>query len=371
MARSGEARQNLSAKNGKPRDANRLAGHKFHDGEIDNATANNGTQLVRDAYGNTHSYNPKFNVTQVTMKDGTQANARKGNHLPNNTEQYIDDVLVRSGMAEGDTPASVTNPTGSSMADGVDADVNAGLANDVDINNLPPEIEKAAEDSGMSFGEVAAIIAAGGGAALILRKITSGKGYTSQTGAANPANVVDDAIDADGNPVKAGIPNDPSQTMPEGPEKQLLLGAPDQRIAGPQAQQATVGPQPTLQTTDGSDDYLNELMGDAPTNQNVAAQAAVEGRMGNGVPPSTQGRFAESNANLEQNLSGRALQMQEAVSQMSGMSPREAVQFAQQNGIEINDDIVRMLAESSNTTRSNAVRGAVSSASRSAARAAR
>lgn len=251
---------------------------------------------------------------------------------PNTIDNYIDKVLEMSGMTGSGNglPSSGPIPEDRPMQDETSS-AGGGVGSDYAADAASQEQVAGADDedySGWSPAQLLAGAAGVGGLVWLLRKglamYNSGQeaGDIAQNGVrqlAAPRSSVDETIDA-----IDGVNTADKQARIEGENRPLLEG-------------------PRTAITDQSDDAIDEVF-----------RSRVEGASGD--RPSTQSRFANKPASTDfiQPLA------QQIIDQ--GMSPRDAVRFLQENGVDV-QDFLPTLAERSNTVK-NAAKNAAKAMAR-------
>lgn len=304
---------------------------------------------------------------------------------PNNMDAYIDKVLGMSGMTEapdGDQAADVPIPDErpANQSGGVPASVDAPASVDGVMTDAPPQdgVMTDAANAGNQMGSIAQI-AAGvlgvGGAALLGKYLYSkfgnkANGAVVTTDAPNLSKTTADASGVDKS--IASIEADDKQARLPAGNEQLML--PDEsRYGGLKNAQGQDVPlnkdgwpegteswaEPKSPVDAGIDATMSE-------GEDANAQAGVEGRdtsyqrpIGPRPTGADTGNAAQRNAVLEEGLA-----------MVKSGDIRGAVNLWRENGIELGDDMMRALAEQSNTFKSmrQRVGNVAGAAARNAAR---
>lgn len=241
--------------------------------------------------------------------------------MPNNVENYIDEVLRMSGMmppknqpTQGGGNVALPDDPGAGVPSPRDPGVGGSdlpESTDVAPEARPEDMDAAAGNDGWSLGQVAASLLGVGGAAAaaryFMRRYGQGSNASPQTDAAN---VVGDILDQADSPDQVGAgPDEGRRSVPAVRSESLPASAVDESI------DATIG-----------DEAINDRIAGAHANQ-----ARIEG----------------PHAQITDQSGDRARILAEAAE----MPVRDAVNHLRANGIEIGDAELRILAENSNTVR--------------------
>jgi hypothetical protein len=327
------ARQQLAGKNAKPRDLNRVMGQtdaqRKYEGEQGSATASDNSIVERD--GNVvYRYSPKYDYTTIEREDGTSSAPMRGNQLPSNSmDAYIDKVAGMAGMTgQPSQPANIPVPMSDPRdeSDGVvmtGTEGNPGKLKDDEIAEGPqPASEEANEGSGL-LGLLGIGGLGVGGAALV-------KYLMSQN--ANAASPDVNSVVDTGNLEKSQAAN--NEGMPNAQitkEDRLALPPPPKALPSPTEQM--------IDEVDGNPQSPEQRMledGDMPQRrQRPELPQAANGS----VPPEIVDQLKQA---------------------MDSGNARQAIQIMRQNNIQIDDDLIRMLSQASNTAKSLAKRAAES-----------
>lgn len=294
--------------------ADGIKGMTTQDGRTD-AIRKEATRRVAEQGGNPANMRNMMQMVmqEMNQRDEMQRNSGRGDdslafQQPNNVENYLDTVLQMSGMVSGPQAApAMAAPTG--------AVETAALppVQDEDTNVSPEdEIIRQAEKNGLSVGEIAAALGtlgvAGGGAYYLMKKF--GKGGTGPNGI--------DGGDA---------------TTPPGEGTSLQELRPNDSVS--------------MNDFSDMDEEIARTNGEAYTDANGRPRRMSE----NGWPKGTES-WAEG-GNRDQVISKAA----------SMSSVRDAVNYLKQNGIELDEQVMRSLADIANSVRAKAT-GAAGRAAR-------
>lgn len=325
------ARQQLAGKNAKPRDLNRVMGQtdaqRKYEGEQGSARATDNSIVERD--GDTvYRYSPKYDYTTIEREDGTSSAPMRGNQLPSNSmDAYIDKVAGMAGMTRQQQPNNVPVPmsdprdeSAGPMMTGTEG--NPGKLKDDELAEGP---QSAAEEAGEGSGILGLLGLGGlgvGGAALI--KYLMGQNANAAT--PNVNSVVDAGnLDASQAANNEGMPN--AQITKE---DRIALPPPPKALPSPTEQM--------IDEVDGNPQSPEQRMledGDMPQRRArpELPQAANDGA----VPPEI---------------------VEQLKAAMDSGNARQAIQIMRQNGIQIDDGLIRMLSQASNTAKSLSKRAA-------------
>lgn len=307
-------------------------------------------------------------------KRGMSGDRTPSYEQPNNMDAYIDKVLGMSSLggdgSSGGGGVGVSLPDSAPIPSGRDTS---------DLEEMPAEADDLVtqgESDGLSFGQMLAGLAGIGGVYAAGRYLYNryGKGDKTPVGDAadtlrNPnASAVDDSIDAvDGKgrsvvPYEEGMSGSPDPQQAQVADgKTARLAPPQQRIAGPNApvdpsgEQAAL-PAPTQRALPGPVDPVDASINATMDEGDIDAvfQQRVEGS----VPqPSTQPRYSGGIGGTQGASGDDALDISEndaremLIEKVKKLPPREAVRMLQESGIELDDNMLRAIAESSNTVR--------------------
>ena len=342
---SASDRQALAAKNGKPRDANRIAGRTAAMDARDyggRGTANDGSVIERD--GDTvYRYVPKYDHT-IIERNGMTGSPVRGNQLPSQSmNAYVDKVLEMSGMtgAPQNVPVPQSRP---SMDDGVVSGMtgtenNPGKLKD---DTVVVDSEEPGTDAGGSEWSMTdlllGVLGIGGATAAaraLLKRYQNGERGTINpdgTASLSTANAADDIT---------AIADSDEQKAISGPDaKQARLPAPPQQIEGPRA--ALPAPNAQLPAP-VAPNAVDESIASTLSEDDI--DAIFRDRVEGVAPrPSDQNRFSEG-SNID-------AVVRDAASLADRGDIRGAVNILRQNGIELDENMLRTLAESSNTAKS-------------------
>lgn len=290
------------------------------------------------------------------MRNSNDKNASQRFEMPNNMENYIDRVLQMSGMMDDPNAAS-----GGALPDSGPIPPDRPLDNASADPSLPdgapiPAANPNGEGDGSNlgtFGMLAAGLLGVGGVAAAAKWLNNryGKNGTS-TPLDDAANVAKSTVDQSIDEID-GANTTPKQARIEGENRPQLEG-PRTAIAGPQSNNAVVPANPI-------DESIDSTMTQDEIDQRI--QGAVEGRTGNGMPPSSQSRFAPSSQNFQI--------IKDAADMLDQGDVRGAFKLMQDNGVQIDEEMMRRFATSSNTAKSLASRAGIDAASRAAGSAVR
>jgi len=308
--------------------------HRVYKGTQERATAIGGSMLERGPNGRIYRYVPKYDHT-IIEHNGNSSQPLPGNQLPsqqakpeNSMDNYIDEVLEKSGM---------TLPKTGPMPEQRPMDMGDGT---VAVEATPEEIQRAQElgdDAGNGDGT-------GDGGEALLRALGIGGGVAA-TGVAGKL-----LYDYLRNNPKVG----PAGEAPEGMQNvDAVQGdrVTQQAIAGPQAQQM-ITDQSQQMIDDGSVERQMiegpQRQLPAPTPVDEMIDETMRTNVETSVPrPSNQSRFAPPNAaQVNPEIVAQIAQRMEAG------DVRGAFRMMQEAGIEVDEDMLRQAAESSNTMKS-------------------
>ncbi len=346
-----EARVALAQRNGRPRDMAgmkaRVAGQtdaqQVYEGSRDVGKATDGSIIERGPDGRLYRYVPKFDHTMIMNEDGSASSPIKGNRLPSNSmDAYIDKVAGMAGLT--DKPATQA----ASLPDGQDApiplarpDMGDTLVDDANTPNTTGN-DPNADASGFSTAELL-LGALGLGGAATAAKMLYNKYASSQS--------------ADDITAVADTP-DQRATALEAPEEMRQITTEKQGRLPPPAQQITETK--ALPAPNAVDAMIDATEADVvQPDPDAAAQRFVEQ---GGQPANQINRFAQTGNNAQQQVIERAA----ALADQGDI--RSAVKELRNNGIAIDDNLLRILVENSSTARTLKDRAA-SMAGRAAARA--
>lgn len=376
MAARDNAKQQLAAKNAKPRDLNRVMGQtdaqRIYEGQEGTAKASDNSMIERGQDGVVYRYSPKFDYTTIERPDGTSSAPMKGDQRPSNSmDAYIDKVTGMAGMNGGNVPTPSPRPDDS---EGVNDNALPMTGTENHPGKVADDTIAAAptDDTGsMSSGAggLLGLLGLGGlgvgGAALIKYLTSNPSAAAAVVGAQNQA-------------IQSGA-NDPYPAQQLEKEDRLPLAPPAKQLPAPEPVEQKSNVDQSIDAIDGFD---QERLGpppkqltdaDAPytprnPERKVAPAQDVYGRdipmSDNGWPQGTESWAEEPKGGVPQEIVG---QIKAAMDQGDA---RRAIQIMRENGIAIDDNIVRQLSQASNTAKSLRARAAqtVEPAVRSAVR---
>lgn len=278
---------------------------------------------------------------------------------PNNIDAYIDRVLQMGGMtADPSNKAAAGDGASAGMDESDDnaASVQLPSGEDAPIPTARPDMEAEEGSDGWSFGQMAAGLLGMGGVAALGRYLYDNYGKKAGQVAGDALSDIDKSI--------AAVDGDEAADVDGGQRvvtetKQGRLAAPVDQIEGPRKQI-------TDQSSNAVDDTINQTMSEEEFDQRFGGM--VEGTE-NGVRPGPN-RFS-GQGNPDPNV---AAAIDEATALADSGNVRGAVNRLREAGVEIDDNLMRTLAEASNTfkslrTRAGSVAGdAVGNAARRAVR---
>lgn len=278
-----------------------------------------------------------YQKDQAVKNDG----GMKGQYeQPNNMDAYIDKVLGMSGMTEqpdGDQSADVPIP----------ADRPADQSGGVPVPTDAPAQEGVMADAANAGNQMGGIaqIAAGvlgvGGAALLGKYLYSkfgnkAQGATITTDAPDLSKTTADASGVDKS--IASIEADDKQARLPAGNEQLML--PDGTSPEPDA--SRFGDPLAIEQKSPIDAGIDATMSEG---EDANAQAGVEGRDPNYQRPTGPRPTGADTGNAAQ----RNAVLEEGLAMVKSGDIRGAVNLWRENGIELDDDMMRALAEQSNT----------------------
>lgn len=341
-------RQTLAAKNGKPRDANRIAGRTAAMDARDyggRATANDGSQIER--VGNTvYRYVPEYDHT-IIERDGVTSAPRKGNHLPGGSiDGMIDQVLEMSGMTQPrNVPVPQSRPSNDSGMTGTEN--NPGKLADDYVGGEPTETADVEEpEGGWSMGDLLLGALGIGGATVaarqLLKRYQNGeRGTVNSDGTATISRVSPD-----------GEPDDITAVADTDEQRQALADPKTKRLPAPPQQ--IEGPRNALPNTDANlpsapspiDETIASTLSDEEFDQRFIADTK---QITDADSPYTTrpGNYAPSNAPQVNDAV-----VQQARQAMDNGDIRTAFRLLNEAGIDIDPNLMRMFAEQSNTAKS-------------------
>lgn len=267
----------------------------------------------------------EYRIRDQQNRERGGVNAEDTFQMPNNIENYIDEVLRMSGMTQPNNGGGAQLPQGSnapipsnapiSGGDGVDsygpdASMPPDDASAVPAVN-PDEDAVPADADGWTLGQIMATLLGGGAAAATARGLynmymADGRGT---------AGVVDDAQKAIGSMISRVDGTD----------------VPNQTSAGVPAVRDN-----TMPARSGVDDMIAQTMSDEVINDRIAGAHAAQPQL-----PSPHVKIGHMPGERERILTEAA----------NMPDPRAAVRYLRQNGIEIGEEEMQMLADKSNTVR--------------------
>lgn len=348
---SNDQRAALAQKNGKPRDANRIAGRTAAQDVRDNqqnasANASDGSKVEREG-DRIYRYVPKFDHTIIEGPDGSTSAPVRGNQLPSNSMNgYIDKVLEMSGMttpATGPTPQSRPDMSEDDMSG---APIGAGMTGTSENpGKAKDDVIAAPKDASgdWSMGDLllgALGIGGAGTAAKAIYNAYMNRGTANaaepNAAAAAPTNAADDITSIADTTEQKQIAG-PQQMQQIETQKQGRLPPPPLQIEGPQAALTQNAMQPNPATP--VDEMIANTLGEDDIDQ--IFRDRVEGTE---PRPATESRFAPR---TEQRVDPKIAN--EAQRRANAGDIRGAVTMLRENGIELDDNMIRALAEQSNT----------------------
>lgn len=330
-------RQRLAAKNGKPRDANRIAGRTAAMDARDyggRGQANDGSMIERVG-DTTYRYVPQYDHTVIER--GGSSSTKKGNQLPGGSiDGMIDQVLEMSGMTQpSNVPVPSARPSvGNEMAASTGGPARAG---DVPIQETEIADENEPE-GGWSMGDLLLGALGIGGATVaarsLLKRYQSGeRGTIGSDGTASISRVSPD-----------GEPDDIT-AVADTDEQRSIVDQKTNRLEGPRAAlpntsaNLPAAPSPideTIASTLSDEEFDQRFVAD--TKQITDADAPYANRPGN---------FAPSDAPQVNDQI-----VQQAREAMDGGDIRGAFRLLNEAGIEIDPELMRVFAAQSNTAKS-------------------
>lgn len=333
-------RQALAAKNGKPRDANRIAGRTAAMDARDyggRGTATDGSTIVRE--GDTiYRYVPKYDHT-IIERNGVMSSPKKGNHLPGGSiDSMIDDVLEMSGMTQpNNVPVPTPRPSMDSGMTGMENHPGK-MADDYvgDPNESTTTEETAEPEGGWSMGDLLLGALGIGGATAAARALF--KSYKSgQMGAA----IQDGGTSATGIS-QNGEPDDIT-AVADSDEQKSIVDQKTKRLEGPRA----ALPNYSANGPNGSDP-IDETIAATMSNEEFDARTAEPKQLTDADSPYTTrpGNFAPSNApQVNDDI------VQAARTAMDNGDIRGAFRLLNEAGIDIDPQLMEMFAAQSNTAK--------------------
>lgn len=326
------ARQQLAGKNAKPRDLNRVMGQtdaqRKYEGEQGSATASDNSVVERDG-DVVYRYSPKYDYTTIERPDGTSSAPMKGDQRPSNSmDAYIDKVAGMAGMTkQQNIPTPTPRPSdddGDEAASGMTGtDQNPGKLKD-DALSSGPQSETAEAGGGPGLLGLLGIGGLGVGGAALVKYLM---GQNANAAGTPPVNSVVDAgnLEASQAANNEGMPNAPITK-----EDRIALPPPPKALPSPTEQM--------IDEVDGNPQSPEQRMledGDMPQRRArpELPQAANDGA----VPPEI---------------------VEQLKAAMDNGNARQAIQIMRQNGIQIDDGLIRMLSQASNTAKSLSKRAA-------------
>jgi hypothetical protein len=327
-----DARVALAQRNGRPRDMagmkSRIAGQtnaqQVYEGGRNDATATDGSVIERGPDGRVYRYVPKFDHTMIMNEDGSASSPMKGNKLPSNSmDAYIDKVAGMAGMT--DVPTPTARPTDGGMTAGEDGMPAEGA--NIPVPTARPQMgpnEDANSSNGFTTAELILGTLGLGGAAAAARALYNK--YNSKSGAS-----ADDITSI------ADTPEQRAGDMQQiDAEKTARLAPPAQQITETKALPA---PPKALPAPNAVDDMINAT--EAVPDVDAAAQRFVE-----------EGGDHANNVNRFSQQGSRDVTVNNAAALADKGDIRGAVKALRDAGIDIDDNMLRMLVENSATARS-------------------
>lgn len=326
-----DARVALAQRNGRPRDMagmkSRIAGQtnaqQVYEGSRNDATATDGSVIERGPDGRIYRYVPKFDHTMIMNEDGSASSPMKGNQLPSNSmDAYIDKVAGMAGMTDAPVPTSRPSNGDAVMTD---AAIPADGTN-IPVPQARPEMgpnTDANSTDGFTTAELILGTLGLGGAAAAARALYN-KYNSSKVGADDITAVAD-------------TPEQRANALPDAEvDKTGRLPPPPQQITETKALPA---PQQALPAPNAVDDMIaaTEVQPDV----DAAAQRFVE-----------QGGDHANNVNRFSQKGSRDVVVNDAAALADKGDIRGAVKALRDAGIDIDDNMLRMLVENSSTARS-------------------
>lgn len=267
---------------------------------------------------------------------------------PNNMEAYIDQVLHMSGMA-GDNARTSQNAGGDAsipIPTERPTDIDAGTPMPMADDGADKEPDTDADDGGVTFGQVAAGLLGMGGAAALARYLYQNYGAQAKQMGADALSDIDKSINATtGENASGGVPavvDDGSDAEGEA-GKQDRLAPPNKQIGGPDAQ--LEGPRKQIGAQSDTDAMIESTMSDDDIDN--VFRTRVEGE--DNTPRPGPNRFADIAKKGDPRI---AQTIDQATEMANSGDVRGAVALMRQNGIDIDENMLRTLAAASNTVKS-------------------
>lgn len=348
---SSQDRIALARRNGKPRDANRIAGRTAAMDIVDGrssgqAKTTDGSIVETGPDGRIYKYIPKFDHTIIMNAEGNSSAPKQGNQLPSGSiDGMIDQVLEMSGMTGGgNVPIPQLRPNDMNTSGMTGTENNPGKLADDMVQSDGTNANMDDDPNNWSTAELLLGALGFGGATAAARALYNQykSGQTGQPNANGATAGTGATTDADAEDITAVADSDEQKQQAIIDQKTKRLAPPLQQIEGPRnalPSPDNSGP-PALPSP--IDETINSTMSDEEFDARVGREVGSQGNA-----PSNQSRFAPSNAPQVDDIIVR-----KAAELIDQGNIREGFRMLNEAGVEIDERLLQMFAQQSNTAKS-------------------